>query len=394
MCAQHSSRLSALGPPRALEFSSLPTPHVNLQACVIIPARDESENIERTLDHFTFQRDAHGTPLDPTRFEILLGCNNCRDDTASKARDWGSRHPHIVLHVIEMTFEPAHANIGWARRTLMNAAYHRFSSLPPTPSPQVICSTDADTRVFPDWIGAILDEVVAGAEAIGGRIYVERGSDLSTRRTYLLDTAYRLSAAHLESRLDPQPHNPWPRHFQFFGANLAVTTAAYALVGGLPPVACLEDMALERQLLHHDVPIRHAPRVAVRTSSRVSGRVGTGLSTQLLEWQGTNSAHWMVPSGREIAMRAQTRRRLRNLFDPIKERPNQMAWQQVAEALMLCPEELQARTRAATYFGALWDEVWETAWSNPQFRERWQPIAVEEALEELRLALASMQPVL
>src|SRR4051812_21810433 len=70
----------------------LPNPSPRLQACVIIPARDESEGISSTLDCFAGQLDLNDEPLDPARFEVLLLANNCEDETAATARAWATAH--------------------------------------------------------------------------------------------------------------------------------------------------------------------------------------------------------------------------------------------------------------------------------------------------------------
>ena len=294
----------------APEFRRIPAPSSQLRACVIIPARDEARSIRAALDALALQRDGDGI-LDPRAFEIMLLCNNCRDDTAQIARRWARAHPTIALHVVEKTLEGAQACVGAARRMLMDAAYLR---LPRAGAP--ICSTDADTRVDPFWLAATWAELENGASAVGGRITLDGapGQPLSLRKIYLQDTVYRLLAARLEARLAPDDFDAWPRHFQFFGASMAVTAETYAQIGGLPRVPCLEDVALERALARADVPIRRSPWVRARTSARRAGRVECGLSTQLAQWHELKDRAWLVPSGIEIAARARLKQRVRGLF--------------------------------------------------------------------------------
>ena len=64
----------------------------------------------------------------------------------------------------------------------------------------------------------------------------------------MLDVGYRLLRSQLESLLDPDPADPWPRHYQMFGASLALTAEIYERVGGLPVLPSLEDVALYRTL--------------------------------------------------------------------------------------------------------------------------------------------------
>jgi len=368
--------------PFVPSFESLPPPSPLLRASVVVPARDEECGVTRALDALAHSCDHLGRRLDPHTWEVLLLCNNCRDDTARVARQWSARRPDVALHVVEGWFDKGEANIGTVRRALMDAACARLESLAGAALPRLIASTDADTRVARDWLWENARAIEAGAEAVGGRILVEPDGDRQTRRTYLFDTAYRLFAARLESALDPQHFDPWPRHFQFFGASLSLTPRAYRKVGGIPSVPCLEDMALERELVRADVPIRHSPRVRAFTSARHNGRVACGLSSQLRQWNELESEEklWLVPSGEEIAFKARTRHQLFLAFQDKAQTPV------VADALGICPLELRDQLNAATRFGALWEDVWNAA----PVRANWRPVPVGVALEQIRALLADI----
>ena len=360
------------------QFCALPAPHPQLIASVIIPARDESANIAAALDALAAQLDLNDDPLAPATFEIILLANNCCDDTAKIARNWAAHNSHVALHVVEVSFDETRACVGLARRALMNAACARLQTLPQTEAPRAICSTDADTRVSPYWIAHTLEEMRLGADAVGGRILLARdASDAQTRRAYLLDTAYRLLGARLESCLDPRSANPWPRHFQFFGASMAIRPEIYAALGGLPEVRCLEDMALETELTRRDCFVRHSPNVVALTSARRDGRVETGLSTQLQEWADAPGV-WLVPSGAEIAARARLKRGLRAQFLAL-EAPTDLDC--IAQALGVAASELRRYLQNATHFGELWQRV------ECDLNGRWQPVPVEAALAQLRAML-------
>ena len=372
-----------------------------MQACVVIPARDEERRIGAALRALSRQRDLGGVPLDTRRFEILLGCNNCRDSTAQIARDFAANRPQVALHVVEISLPRANANVGFARGLLMGVAHRRLGQVSQA-QPQAICSTDADSQVFPTWIAATLTEIAAGAEAVGGRITmldddaVENdavGSDfgeMAARGAYERDTTYRLLAARLENRLDPQPADPMPRHFQFFGASLAVTPRAYEQVGGLPRVECLEDVALERALFRADIAIRRSPHVRVSTSARRSGRVATGLSSRLREWNDLEkkNATWLVPSAPELCARWRARRALRTLHACLSSGQlgeAEIAW--LSQQLRLNPVWLRSRTHKTPFFGALWSDVERALDANSLFRAQWAPVAVEVAIMQLHALL-------
>ncbi|MBA5770798.1 hypothetical protein, partial [Escherichia coli] len=59
-----------------------------------------------------------------------------------------------------------------------------------------------------------------------------------------MEWQYQQLVAELQSRSDPEAHDPWPRHNQNCGASAAVTLDAYRRIGGLPPIPVGEDRAL------------------------------------------------------------------------------------------------------------------------------------------------------
>ena len=152
----------------------------------------------------------------------------------------------------------------------------------------VICTTDADTLVDPDWVFFTLEAVRQGARAVGGRILVPHAADghgRAYRKQHLQDVTYRSLQYCLESMIDPVAGDPWPRHFQHFGPSTAVRADVYRACGGIPPLRSLEDVGLALALERIDVPITHDPRVRVTTSSRISDRVGGKcFSEQLDAW--------------------------------------------------------------------------------------------------------------
>ena len=72
-------------------------------------------------------------------------------------------------------------------------------------------------------------------------------------------------------------------HWQFSGASLALRAEVYRKIGGLEPLADLEDEHLEAVLSDHDIPIERLLSVRVTTSPRLTGRATRGLSHDLSE---------------------------------------------------------------------------------------------------------------
>jgi len=296
----------------------LAPPDPRCDAIIIVPARDEATGIAATLGALAGQLTGEGVPLDPCRYEIVLLANNCTDATASVACAFAAAHPSLALHVVERTFSAGEANVGTARRLLMDEAYRRLALLDRPRG--IIVSTDADTRPEPTWLAATLAEIVAGADAVGGRIRTDARDrallSKGARHSHLRDVGYRTLMTEVEALLDPVSYDPWPHHYQHFGASLALTAEAYRAIGGLPRLPALEDVALSVALVLADARFRHSPAVRVVTSARTVARNVRGFSTQLQEWEALRAAHapFLVESAASIVARARQRRRLRQLW--------------------------------------------------------------------------------
>ena len=330
----------------------LPPPRPELRACVIIPAKNEVANLPATLAALAAQTDLHGRPLPPGSFEVIVLANNCTDATAAVVRRQARRFPHLVLHAAELCLPAPQAHVGRARRLLMDEACARLEAV--AGAAGLIASTDADTRVSPTWLAAIQAEIGAGADAVGGRILTEMAGSalLPLRRIQARDAAYRTLCARLEDLLDPAPADPWPRHYQHFGASLAVTTPAYRRVGGLPQPRFLEDEALCQALRRHDLALRHSPHVQVLTSARRQGRVEVGLSWQLREWlnMSRQQREPHVESPVQLAALWLVRRQLRTYWCSQPQLRNQA----LAARLGLSAATLLTQTQRAATFGKLW----------------------------------------
>ena len=288
------------------------------RATVIIPARNEEHALPAALQALRLQIGEKGRPLQQDLYEVIVLLNNCTDSSANVVRRCRQQYPAFQLHVADLTLRSEEAHVGTARRMLMDTAFHRLQhSLHPTAA---ILSTDADTNVAPDWIYRNLRALEAGADAVGGAIHLKPQDiahlDPGTLHAYRQDRRYQRKVAQLESLLDPDPADPWPRHLQHYGASLACTPAIYALAGGLPPVTPLEDIAFIHALRRIGARIRHAPDVSILTSARLTGRAEIGLSGQLRRWKedaAANRPH-LVQSAAYLIHRFTSLARLRQLW--------------------------------------------------------------------------------
>ena len=266
-------------------FALVPPPLPSCRATVVIPARDEALRIGRTLEALALQTAIDGSPLPRGRFEVLVYANNCSDGTASVVRAVAQRFPQIAIHIAEEVLPPNVAHIGTARRAAMNAASARFRAAGIADG--ILCATDADTVPAPAWLAWTLHEI-AHADAVMGRILIDpaefRALPGATQTMLAEENAYHFAIARLRTQLDPRAYDPWPRHWQRSGPSFAVRLAAYDAVGGVPPVRCLEDIALYDALDALGARIRHSLRVRVTTSARLHARAPGGFGERISVW--------------------------------------------------------------------------------------------------------------
>ena len=275
MAHPQRGRVTPKHPPR-MNFSTPPL----RSACVttvIVPVHNEEKFLPGCLESLYQQTVSHDL------YDVILLLNNCTDQSVRVAEQFQRAHPDFALYSQVVKLAPHQANVGTARKLLMDHASRRL------PSSGAILSTDGDTQVAPDWVETNLAELSQGADLVGGEIAlnpVER-RQLNERalRRYDDDAEYQTACTRLETLLDPDPCDPWPRHHHHFGASLACSNELYRRLGGLPCVESLEDVAFVNLATRHDARVRHSPAVRVWTTARTSGRAKVGLASQLREWE-------------------------------------------------------------------------------------------------------------
>lgn len=247
----------------------LPPPEQELRVSVVVPARDEENLIWACLEALANQEEV---PYE--QYEVILVLDACTDATEDRARKAGEAYPSLRLHFLDGPGKGA----GHARRVGMEAACNRLKDLGAPGG--LIASTDADTVVSPDWLAVQLGCAARGAQAIGGRIELADEEHLPEgvsdwrheqgllRHRNLLEAHEGEGAGALE-------------HWQFSGASLALTAEAYEEIGGLEPLAALEDEYLERVLRQRGIRIERPLSVRVKTSARLTGRAERGLARDL-----------------------------------------------------------------------------------------------------------------
>ncbi len=371
----------------------IPTPiDPACQLVVAIPARNEADTISSTIAALETQVDLTGNPLDPRTYEAILLANNCVDRTVDVAREASNRHPSLRLHIVDITL-PGAIVVGQARRLAMDEAHNRLTSLDRPAG--IIATTDSDTLVSPTWVAGIIHEVERGADAVGGRIALSRDDllamDRHRRYFHLLDVGYRYLVTELEALLDPSAHDPWPRHFQHFGASVAVTAEAYRRAGGLPTLPCLEDVAFYNALERVDARVRHSPLVRVTTSARESDRTGFGFGVQLDWWEAmSREGHAMlVDSPACVEERIRLNRLLRETWMMRTVDDDSIAL--LAVRLGVDRTWLRRAILHAPAFGVLRQQAEKQQAASGDWQRRWPRIDVRRAIAGLRVRLAELQ---
>jgi glucosyl-3-phosphoglycerate synthase len=252
------------------DFAPLASPHPDLQAIVVVPARDEAPRIAACLHALSAQRD-----MTPDSYEVILILDDCRDRTLQVIHQTVSPREQPVVHTVTCLRAQG---VGRARRLGMDIAYRRFMQIDSEQG--LIASTDADTTVAADWLSVQLALAQQGAAAIGGLIELDPAERLALD-PHAITVREHGAAQRLTDAVELAAGAVAVEHHHFSGASLALTAAAYRRCGGLPVRAALEDEALAQALTRQGIAIHRSRRVRVRTSARTDGRAPRGLAQDL-----------------------------------------------------------------------------------------------------------------
>ena len=252
-------------------FSKVPSGVMT--AVVAIPVCNERDRVVGCLEALLAQ-----ASIAPASLGILLFLNNCVDGTRQVIEDWLPLSPWPV-RIIEQ--DSPSASAGWARRQAMEAGAAWLGDVPAG----ILLTTDADSRVPPDWVARNIQAIEAGADAVAGRTMFDP-VEMATlpagfRQRQDRELEYDMLLAEVEAVLDPRPGDPWPRHRMKSGASIAVSVPAYRAVGGMPSISSGEDHAFIDLFRAHNLVVRHAPDIVVTTSSRLEGRARDGTADAL-----------------------------------------------------------------------------------------------------------------
>lgn len=359
---------------------SLPSSQVRLT--VIVPVRNEAHQLVDTLEALRKQQDVSKRPISAALYDVLLLANNCTDASFDVATRYQQQYPDFQLHIAQIQLPPDKANIGTVRRILMDEACRRLTSAGQPDG--IIASTDGDTVVDSRWVYNIMLEMAKGNDAVGGRI-LTRPDQSNVRLFHLRDVMYRTLVAKAEAQFDPCLHDPWPRHFQHFGASIAVTCRMYQRVGGLPETPYLEDEAFYRALLRVDAKIRKSPHVKVYTSTRLQGRVAVGFSEQLRYWSTMSQANQcqLAEPAKAVIARFNYRQQLRLCWQKRNQGVQTEVLNRIALDLRIDPDWLLEQFTKSHFFGEIWELIDERMTSG-QWMTQWKPVPITVAIRDMR----------
>lgn len=235
---------------------------------VAIPVRNEVGRIEACLRALDRQRDARAD-------KVVLLLNNCDDGTAARVCQIKPALG-VECEIIERELEGDQASAGFARSLAFRHAAIGLCEQ------DLLVTTDADGEVAENWIAANLAAFDHGADVICGRAVIDPVEARLIPAHLHEDDALecRLGALNDEiaALLDPDPHDPWPRHTEHSGASIAVTVAAWRRVGGIPELPSGEDRAFIDRLQGMDARVRHCNAIRVTVSGRIVGRAAGGMA--------------------------------------------------------------------------------------------------------------------
>lgn len=223
---------------------------------VVVPAHDEEAELGRCIRALQAAMvHPHLTGIEVRLAIVLDSCSDRSGDVAEAAL-----RGVPTGRIVECAARSAGRARGIGAAALQRALPGR------DPNSVWVATTDADTRVPPDWLARHLAAADRGADAVAGIVEIDDWHEQPAR----------VRRAFLEHyRTDPAGHG------HVHGANLGVRARALARAGGMPTVALAEDHALVDQLAATGASIVRTADILVRTSARREARAEGGFSDLL-----------------------------------------------------------------------------------------------------------------
>jgi glycosyltransferase involved in cell wall biosynthesis len=229
---------------------------------VVVPAHDEEELLPGCLAALHAAAAQAGARWPGLRVQVVVAADACSDGTAALAREAG-------VTVVTLSAR----NVGRARAAGLREVLQHMAR-DEAATGLWLATTDADSRVPPDWLARQLRYAAAGWEAVAGTVSVTDWTG------HPAGTAAEFARQYGVWR-GPHPH--------VHGANLGFTAPAYLEVGGFQPLRTGEDRALVAALQAQGRRVLRASSLPVVTSARTRYRAPSGFGHDLTTLGGTGS---------------------------------------------------------------------------------------------------------
>jgi len=251
----------------AATFDTLDFQYKCAPCIVCVPAKNEADNLPGFLTAMRSAFEAIGVGSGA----LVVALDGDQDDSHDILDAWRSSFPVPINVVSVPAYDTPHA--GRVRRAAMDAGALLFPTMP-----SIICTTDADTRVAPDWLTHTREYMVS-AEMVCGDIWRDDLNGNVIRASH--ERHYH--ALHQARRIiDPLEYAAPSEHPQGFGASLALRRNVYQAIGGCPNLPSDEDVQMVRAVRAAGLRICQPRDVRVVTSSRRNGRADGGLAAALV----------------------------------------------------------------------------------------------------------------
>lgn len=216
---------------------------------VVVPAHNEAVNLPKSLKALVTAGACVSVPV-----HVVVVLDACDDGSSALAGRFGA-DVHFVEVEARSVGPSRHAGFEYSRELCGETEAQRCW----------YATTDADSRVDPDWL---VKQLAAEADVVLGVVRVAnwRNTPASAIRRYL--HAYRAKRRGRE-------------HGHVHGANMGFTAEAYWRVGGFAPLATGEDVDLVRRFEAAHCRIVRDDRLSVVTSARQVGRAPKGFAGHL-----------------------------------------------------------------------------------------------------------------
>jgi glycosyltransferase involved in cell wall biosynthesis len=214
---------------------------------VIIPAYDEAARIGGTLQALAVQSDRD--------YSLVVIDNGSHDDTGRIVAEFAARAPFAVHLIAEHE-----QGIGYAVDTGFRYAIDHGARL--------LARTDADCIPRPGWVAAARAALDGGAGMACGRIVARRDEEGPAGRAAFRCLVWTATAF---GRLRPahrRRHGYLAPYRMHAGNNMAITTALYEAVGGMPRQPSQTDRDFLNRVRRHTPAIAQSRAMTVENSTR------------------------------------------------------------------------------------------------------------------------------